>query len=119
MLLARRGCRHAGKHRAIGRRAHNQPRTTSKISIEPPIERSTYVEAKASQILQLGIAESWLRTFDKATLGVGAVFIQGVTIGCEMDPHFKDALVGEMNHHFREAWNWKNVKSPPTRHSLR
>ena len=32
-------------------------RTTGKISIEPPIERSSCVEAKASQILQLGIAE--------------------------------------------------------------
>ena len=36
---------------------------------KPPDERSTCVETKASQALQLGIAESWLTTFDRAPLG--------------------------------------------------
>jgi hypothetical protein len=75
---------------------------------KPPDERSTCVEIKSSQILQLGIAESWLMTFDRAPLGRWSrVSRRDTTTGCEMDPHI------------REARHWRKVEEPPTRRSLR
>jgi hypothetical protein len=55
-----------------GQRGHSEQRTTSKTGIRnhpTNVLRSSCVEIKASQVLQLGIAESYFRTFDKATLG--------------------------------------------------
>jgi hypothetical protein len=51
---------------AMRRRCLNEQRPTVKWISKPPDERLTCVEIKGSQVLQLDIAESWLRTFDRA-----------------------------------------------------
>lgn len=51
---------------AMRRRDLSQQRTTVKWVSKPPDERLTCVEIKGSQVLQLEIAESWLRTFERA-----------------------------------------------------
>jgi hypothetical protein len=59
---------------------------------KPPDERLTCVEIKASKVLQLEIAESWLRVLDRASLGRQyKVSRHGLAAGYEMDPHFREA----------------------------